>query len=36
MTKTQAVVETGLFPAIFRDVCEILEIDPDADYFFRT
>jgi hypothetical protein len=34
MTKTQAVVETGLMPPIFRDVCEKLEIDPDADYFF--
>lgn len=35
MTKTQAIVETGLMPHIFRDVCEKLEIDPDADYFFE-
>lgn len=34
MTKTQAIVETGLMPPIFRDVCEKLEIDPDGDYFF--
>lgn len=34
MTKTQAIVETGLMPPIFRDVCEKLKIDPDADYFF--
>lgn len=34
MTKTQAIVETGLFPAIFRDVCEKLDIDPDGDYFY--
>lgn len=34
MTKTQAIVETGLFPTIFRDVCEKLDIDPDGDYFY--
>ncbi len=34
MTKTQAIVETGLFPAIFRDICEKLDIDPDGDYFY--